>query len=171
MPSSSSTTESSIVEIPSWTTSTIRPLTTSSSTTTTTTTSQPPPMMTPSIDDVEFPDYVIPPKYIPPRTPSASASFFARPGILAGMFLYRIFFETLPNFLSLVKIAVIGGTVVGLLCAILMVMFIVYRMRKKDEGSYPIDKTTITKTYRATHNHHHHHVNHHHPLHSNKQYA
>lgn len=95
MPSSSSTTESSIVEIPSWTTSTIRPLTTSSSTTTTT--SQPS-MMTPSVDDVEFPDYVTPPKYIPPRAPSASASFFARPGILAGMFSGLFFFESYLTF-------------------------------------------------------------------------
>lgn len=36
--------------------------------------------------------------------------------------------------------AFIGGAVVGLLCAILLVMFIVYRMRKKDEGSYPLDE-------------------------------
>merc|ERR1719495_1777382 len=43
--------------------------------------------------------------------PSRNVSFFAQPGILA---------------------AVIGGAVVGLLCAILLVMFIVYRMRKKD---------------------------------------
>lgn len=34
----------------------------------------------------------------------------------------------------------IGGAVVGLLCAILLVMFIVYRMRKKDEGSYTLDE-------------------------------
>ena len=47
------------------------------------------------------------------------ASFFAQPGILA---------------------AVVGGAVVGLLCAILLVMFIVYRMRKKDEGSYCLDE-------------------------------
>jgi syndecan 2 len=46
-------------------------------------------------------------------------SFFAQPGILA---------------------AVVGGAVVGLLCAILLVMFIVYRMRKKDEGSYSLDE-------------------------------
>uniref|UniRef100_A0A8D8ZTR6 Syndecan n=1 Tax=Cacopsylla melanoneura TaxID=428564 RepID=A0A8D8ZTR6_9HEMI len=46
-------------------------------------------------------------------------SFFAQPGILA---------------------AVIGGAVVGLLCAILVVMFIVYRMRKKDEGSYALEE-------------------------------
>lgn len=38
-----------------------------------------------------------------------------------------------------VYVAVIGGTVVGLLCAILLVMFIVYRMRKKDEGSYALE--------------------------------
>lgn len=36
--------------------------------------------------------------------------------------------------------AIIGGTVVGLLCAVLLVMFIVYRMRKKDEGSYALDE-------------------------------
>ena len=44
---------------------------------------------------------------------------FLRPGILA---------------------AVIGGAVVGLLAAILLVMFIVYRMRKKDEGSYALEE-------------------------------
>merc|ERR1719239_856658 len=49
--------------------------------------------------------------------PTRNVSFFAQPGILA---------------------AVIGGAVVGLLCAILLVMFIVYRMRKKDEGSYAL---------------------------------
>jgi len=48
-----------------------------------------------------------------------TTSFFAQPGILA---------------------AVIGGAFVGLLCAILVVMFIVYRMRKKDEGSYALDE-------------------------------
>lgn len=31
---------------------------------------------------------------------------------------------------------VIGGVVICLLCAVLIVMFIVYRMKKKDEGSY-----------------------------------
>jgi len=36
--------------------------------------------------------------------------------------------------------AIIGGAVFGLLCAVLLVMFIVYRMRKKDEGSYPLDE-------------------------------
>ncbi|XP_055316366.1 syndecan-like isoform X2 [Sitodiplosis mosellana] len=53
------------------------------------------------------------------RGEDRTASFFAQPGILA---------------------AVIGGAVVGLLCAILVVMFIVYRMRKKDEGSYALDE-------------------------------
>ncbi|XP_031630828.1 syndecan-like isoform X1 [Contarinia nasturtii] len=53
------------------------------------------------------------------RPEDRTTSFFAQPGILA---------------------AVIGGAVVGLLCAILVVMFIVYRMRKKDEGSYALDE-------------------------------
>jgi len=52
-------------------------------------------------------------------------SFFAQPGILA---------------------AIIGGAVVGLLCAILVVMFIVYRMRKKDEGSYALDEPKRSPT-------------------------
>lgn len=51
--------------------------------------------------------------------------FFAQPGILA---------------------AVIGGAVVGLLCAILVVMFIVYRMRKKDEGSYALGEPKQSPT-------------------------
>ncbi|XP_017768286.1 PREDICTED: syndecan-like [Nicrophorus vespilloides] len=52
-------------------------------------------------------------------------TFFAQPGILA---------------------AVIGGAVVGLLCAILVVMFIVYRMRKKDEGSYALEEPKRSPT-------------------------
>ncbi|CAB0037514.1 unnamed protein product [Trichogramma brassicae] len=36
--------------------------------------------------------------------------------------------------------SILGGAVVGLLCAILVVMFIVYRMRKKDEGSYALEE-------------------------------
>ena len=44
-------------------------------------------------------------------------------------------------------IAIIGGGVVGLLCAILLVMFIIYRMRKKDEGSYPLDDSKPLKNY------------------------
>ncbi|KAF7280193.1 syndecan [Rhynchophorus ferrugineus] len=52
-----------------------------------------------------------------PKSEDRPTSFFSQPGILA---------------------AVIGGAVVGLLCAILVVMFIVYRMRKKDEGSYAL---------------------------------
>ena len=47
------------------------------------------------------------------------SSIIEQPGILAG---------------------IIGGAVVGLLCAVLLVMFIVYRMRKKDEGSYALDE-------------------------------
>ncbi|CAH0562108.1 unnamed protein product [Brassicogethes aeneus] len=60
-----------------------------------------------------------------PKTEDRPASFFAQPGILA---------------------AVIGGAVVGLLCAILVVMFIVYRMRKKDEGSYALGEPKQSPT-------------------------
>ncbi len=42
--------------------------------------------------------------------------------------------------------AVVGGAVVGLLCAILCVMFVVYRMRKKDEGSYALDEPKRSPT-------------------------
>merc|ERR1712203_557144 len=63
--------------------------------------------------------YTEAPEVLKERPNNRPASFFAQPGILA---------------------AVIGGAVVGLLCAILLVMFIVYRMRKKDEGSYALDE-------------------------------
>ncbi|XP_012937512.1 uncharacterized protein LOC101853551 [Aplysia californica] len=48
-----------------------------------------------------------------------ASEIMTQPGILAG---------------------IIGGSVVLLLCLVLLVMFIVYRMRKKDEGSYPLDE-------------------------------
>ncbi|VDP17860.1 unnamed protein product [Soboliphyme baturini] len=44
-------------------------------------------------------------------------------------------------------LAVIGGAVVGLLAAILLVMFVVYRMRKKDEGSYALDESKCPPSY------------------------
>ncbi|XP_022254194.1 syndecan-like isoform X2 [Limulus polyphemus] len=53
-----------------------------------------------------------------------SSSFFAQPGILA---------------------SVIGGAVIALMCIILMVMFIVYRMKKKDEGSYIVGDSKGSK--------------------------
>lgn len=45
-----------------------------------------------------------------------------------------------PALTPLSPAAIVGGAVVGLLCAILLVMLIVYRMRKKDEGSYALDE-------------------------------
>jgi hypothetical protein len=56
---------------------------------------------------------------------------------------------------SLLIPAVIGGAVVGLLFAILVVMFIVYRMRKKDEGSYALDepkRSPQSNSYTKNHN-------------------
>lgn len=44
---------------------------------------------------------------------------------------------------------IIGGAVVGLLCAVLLVMFIVYRMRKKDEGSYALEEPKMTSPSRG----------------------
>ena len=46
---------------------------------------------------------------------------------------------------------IIGGAVVGLLCAVLLVMFIVYRMRKKDEGSYALEEPKMTSPSRGYH--------------------
>jgi len=43
-----------------------------------------------------------------------------KPGILAGL---------------------VGGAIIGVLAAILLVMFIVYRMKKKDEGSFALEET------------------------------
>lgn len=65
---------------------------------------------------------------VSPKKSNRSTSFFAQPGTLA---------------------AVIGGAVVGLLCAILCVMFVVYRMRKKDEGSYALDEPKRSPTVNA----------------------
>lgn len=57
------------------------------------------------------------------RLPFVPASLwrdlFTKPGILVG---------------------IIGGIVIGMLSAILLVMFIIYRMRKKDEGSYALEE-------------------------------
>lgn len=47
-------------------------------------------------------------------------SIITKPGILAG---------------------IVGGAIIGVLTAILLIMFIVYRMRKKDEGSYALEET------------------------------
>ncbi|CAJ0956375.1 unnamed protein product, partial [Mesorhabditis belari] len=36
--------------------------------------------------------------------------------------------------------AIVGGSIVGLLATVFIIVFIVYRMRKKDEGSYALDE-------------------------------
>ena len=63
-------------------------------------------------------------------------NFFAQPGILTGKYRGGSKARLAGHVIS----AVIGGTVVGLLCTILLVMFIVYRMRKADEGSYSLNE-------------------------------
>ncbi|KAK7475626.1 hypothetical protein BaRGS_00033119 [Batillaria attramentaria] len=62
----------------------------------------------------------------PMKEPSSAAHVMTQPGILA---------------------AIIGGSVVFLLCAVLLIMFIVYRMRKKDEGSYALDEPKKMPNY------------------------
>ncbi|CAF1016224.1 unnamed protein product [Adineta steineri] len=39
-----------------------------------------------------------------------------------------------------ILVGVVGGIVIGMLSAILLIMFIIYRMRKKDEGSYALEE-------------------------------
>ena len=65
---------------------------------------------------------------------------FAKLAFLACIHRLVLYSHSFSLCLSLCFTAVIGGAVVGLLCAILLVMFIVYRMRKKDEGSYALDE-------------------------------
>lgn len=49
------------------------------------------------------------------------------------------------NFLYLFILAVIAGGAVGLLFAVLLILLLVYRMKKKDEGSYDLSKKPIYK--------------------------
>lgn len=62
--------------------------------------------------------------YEPKTTQKSSRSkllaIMAKPGILAG---------------------IVGGAIIGVLTAGLLIMFIVYRMKKKDEGSYALEET------------------------------
>ena len=43
--------------------------------------------------------------------------------------------------------AMIAAALAGLLCTILCTVFVVYRMRKKDEGSYALDEPKNTYRY------------------------
>lgn len=83
-------------------------------------------------------------------------SFFAQPGILAGKFSIRFHIKWSRLISSSFILAVVGGAVVGLLFAILVVMFIVYRMRKKDEGSYALEnepkRSPQANSYTKNHN-------------------
>jgi hypothetical protein len=67
---------------------------------------------------VDVPSTVVTPPFKSSR--SKLLSIISKPGILAG---------------------IVGGAIIGILTAILLIMFIVYRMRKKDEGSYALEET------------------------------
>jgi len=47
----------------------------------------------------------------------------------------------------LMRAGLIGGAVLILLMIVLILMFVVYRMRKKDEGSYSLDEPRQTFGY------------------------
>lgn len=80
-------------------------------------------------------------------------AFLLNPAFWQACFFIFINFFILINYFFA---AVIGGAVVGLLFAILVVMFIVYRMRKKDEGSYALDepqkRSPQANSYTKNHN-------------------
>jgi len=48
------------------------------------------------------------------------------------------FFDVIND--PLLLAGIIGGIVLALLCIVLLVMFTIYRMRKKDEGSYALEE-------------------------------
>lgn len=79
----------------------------------------------PKIDDSNKPTNVFEPETSTREQTTKSArskllAIMAKPGILAG---------------------IVGGAIIGVLTAILLIMFIVYRMKKKDEGSYALEET------------------------------
>jgi hypothetical protein len=50
------------------------------------------------------------------------------------------FYETKIDIFFFLNSGIVGGISIGMLSAILLVMFIIYRMRKKDEGSYALEE-------------------------------
>lgn len=46
----------------------------------------------------------------------------------------------------LLSVAVIAGGVIGFLFAIFLILLLVYRMRKKDEGSYDLQERKLQST-------------------------
>ena len=47
------------------------------------------------------------------------------------------------SYLLMISIGIVGSAVVGLLAGIVLIMFFIYRVRKKDEGSYVLDEGPI----------------------------
>ena len=43
---------------------------------------------------------------------------------------------------------VIAAVVVGAVCAVILIAFLVYRLRKRDEGSYPLNDSSYKDTYK-----------------------
>ncbi|KAG5836317.1 hypothetical protein ANANG_G00253290 [Anguilla anguilla] len=79
----------------------------------------------PDVIDNDIPDKDKPPENAPPNVLMAHAGeegVFSKPEVLA---------------------ALIAGGAVGLLFAILLILLLIYRMKKKDEGSYDLGKKPI----------------------------
>lgn len=87
--------------------------------------------------------------YVTTTTPSIIFNVNTRPTPVLPPYQTPTITET-DNFELLkpgILAAISGGAVVGLLMTILLVMFIVYRMRKKDEGSYSLDEPNHPPNY------------------------
>lgn len=65
---------------------------------------------------------------------------FSKPGILVGRLILSSASTRASSTDPFPPSGIIGGVVIGMLSAILLVMFIIYRMRKKDEGSYALEE-------------------------------
>jgi hypothetical protein len=62
--------------------------------------------------------------------------------------MHKSFMASIEN--PLILAGLIGGAVLALLCIVLLVMFMIYRMRKKDEGSYALDEPRHSTDIRYT---------------------
>lgn len=85
----------------------------------------------------------------PSATPTATArtpfgafnhwpNLFSKPAILVGQ--YPVDCLRLISTRLLRSAGLVGGVVLGILSAVVLIMFIIYRMRKRDEGSYVLDE-------------------------------
>uniref|UniRef100_A0A8R1I0Q5 Syndecan n=1 Tax=Caenorhabditis japonica TaxID=281687 RepID=A0A8R1I0Q5_CAEJA len=80
--------------------------------------------------------YVAPHSTNPPRPPIVTSTISSGP--------FSPFHETMTNGFYA---AIAGGVLVAVITAILLVLFVVFRIRKKDEGSYALDEPKQSRPY------------------------